>query len=116
VTLIATGSEVHVALAAREQLAGYGIRAAVISMPSMELFEQQSEARREVLLGSAPRIAIEAAAPFGWTRYVASEADVIGMRSFGASAPIADLYSRFGITADAVTARVLARHEIDQAA
>src|SRR5262249_42638648 len=115
-TLIATGAEVHLALAAREQLVGHRIRAAVVSMPSMGLFERQPEASPDRLLGRAPRIAVEAASPFGWTRYVASEADVIGMRSFGASAPAADLFERFGITAQAVVERVLARVAMEEAA
>ena len=65
--------------------------------PSMELFERQPEAWRSSVLGTALRIAIEAASPWGWTRYVASEADVVGMRGFGASAPIGDLYEQFEI-------------------
>ena len=70
-----------------------------------ELFDAQPEAYRAEILGSAPRIAVEAAGKFGWTRYVASEDDVVGMTGFGASAPIERLYSEFGITADAIAAR-----------
>jgi transketolase len=109
VTILATGSEVHLALAARDLLEKEGIAAAVVSMPSWELFEAQDEGYRAAVLGSAPRVAVEAASPFGWTRYVASEADVVGMRSFGASAPAKDLYQHFGITAEAVAERARAR-------
>jgi transketolase len=116
VTIIATGSEVHVAIAARELLAAEGMRVAVASMPSMELFEAQPDSWRDRVLGTAPRIAVEAASPFGWTRYVAHERDVVGMRSFGASAPAADLYAHFGITAAAVAARARALVGLRQAA
>ena len=109
VTILATGSEVQIALEARERLAGEGIRAAVVSLPCFELFERQDPAWRSRVLGRAPRIAVEAAVPFGWMRYVASEEDVIGMRSFGASAPWKDLYAHFGITAEAVAARARQR-------
>ncbi len=104
-TLLATGSEVGTALAARDLLQAKGKAVAVVSMPSFELFEEQDAAYRASVLGSAPRLAVEAAVPFGWTRYVASEAHVVGMTSFGASAPASDLFRHFGITAEAVTAR-----------
>ncbi|MFO1069370.1 MAG: transketolase [Geminicoccaceae bacterium] len=107
-TILATGSEVAIAMKARAELAEAGIRAAVVSMPSWELFERQDGAYRTSVLGTAPRVAVEAASPFGWTRYVASEQDVIGMTSFGASAPIDALYQHFGITAGHVAARVRA--------
>ncbi len=109
VTLLATGSEVAIALEARDRLAREGIRAAVVSLPCFELFDRQPEAYRAAVLGSAPRIAVEAAVPFGWTRYVASEADVVGTRSFGASAPYKDLYAHFGITAEAVAEKAKAK-------
>ena len=105
VTLLATGSEVHLALAAAEQLAGTAVEAAVASMPSWELFERQDPAYRAAVLGDAPRVAVEAASPFGWTRYVASEADVVCMRGFGASGPFKQLYQHFGITAEHVAER-----------
>ncbi|WP_332908347.1 transketolase-like TK C-terminal-containing protein, partial [Paracoccus yeei] len=104
-TLLATGTEVALAVEAATELAGQGIRAAVVSMPSWELFEEQSRDYRRAVLGDAPRIAVEAASTFGWTRYVASDADVIGMRGFGASAPAPVLYEQFGITAAAIVAR-----------
>ncbi|TBN41165.1 transketolase [Paracoccus subflavus] len=108
VTLIATGTEVALAVQAAEALHGDGLNVAVVSMPSWELFEAQSDDYRQATLGDAPRIAVEAAGKFGWTRYVASEDDVIGMTGFGASAPIDRLYREFGITAEAIVARAKA--------
>ena len=105
VTILATGSEVHLALEAAAALKDEGIAAAVVSIPCFERFEEQDEAYREAVLGTAPRIAVEAATPFGWTRYVASETDVIGMRTFGASGPAGDVFRRFGITVDAIVAK-----------
>lgn len=105
-TILATGSEVSIAMAAREALAGEGIDAAVVSLPSWELFDEQPADYRHEVLGAAPRVAVEAAAPFGWTRYVASEDEVVGMRGFGASAPAPVLYEHFGITAAAVAAKL----------
>ncbi len=103
-TILATGSEVAIALEARERLQARGVPTAVVSLPCFELFEEQDAAWRAAVLGSAPRIAIEAASPFGWTRYVDSEQDVVAVRGFGASAPAADLYRHFGINADALLA------------
>ncbi|MCO6363650.1 transketolase [Paracoccus sp. 08] len=105
VTLIATGTEVAIAVEAAETLAAEGMAVAVVSMPSWELFEAQDADYRAQVLGTAPRIAVEAAGKFGWTRYVASEDDVIGMTGFGASAPIDRLYQEFGITPEAIIAR-----------
>jgi transketolase len=109
VTLLATGSEVEIALDARTRLEAEGIGCAVVSMPCQELFERQGGAYRQEVLGGGLRIAIEAASPFGWTRYVASEEDVVGMTGFGASAPIEDLYPHFGLTAERVVERVRRR-------
>ncbi|MFZ1427722.1 MAG: transketolase C-terminal domain-containing protein, partial [Geminicoccaceae bacterium] len=108
VTILGTGSEVHIALAAGKLLAAEGINAAVVSMPSWELFDRQDPAYRASVLGDAPRVAVEAASPFGWTRYVASEADVVGMTSFGASGPIKELYEHFGLTAENVARKARA--------
>ena len=102
VTILATGSEVEIAVAAAEKLAGEGVKAAVVSLPCWELFAKQPKAYRDTVLGQAPRIAVEAASPFGWTRFVEDEDDVIGMTGFGASAPGGDLYKHFGITAEKV--------------
>jgi transketolase len=102
VTFLATGSEVEIALAAREALAGDGIAARVVSMPCWALFEEQSETYRVKTLGPGTvRIAIEAAASFGWERYIGENGRFIGMHGFGASAPAKDLYKHFGITPDA---------------
>ena len=109
-TLLATGSEVHLALDARDALEKEGIGTNVVSMPCWQLFEQQSGSyRRKVMGKSAVRVAVEAAAPFGWERYVGAEGAVIGMTGFGASAPGAHLFEHFGITADAVVEAVKAR-------
>jgi len=109
VTLLATGSEVGLAMAARDLLKQQGVAAAVVSMPCWELFDAQDAAYRRTVLGSAPRIAVEAASPFGWERYVGSEGAVIGMTGFGASAPAEDLFRHFGITAEKVVEAALAR-------
>lgn len=102
-TLLATGSEVNLALEAAHRLrSGYDLRVAVVSMPSWELFEQQPDSYRAEVLGDAPRIGIEAAARLGWDRWVGETGRFIGMNGFGASAPAADLYRHFGITAEAV--------------
>jgi len=109
VTLLATGSEVAIALGARKRLQAYGVGAAVVSMPCFELFERQDRTYRKEVLGSVLRIAIEAGSPFGWTRYVRHESDVIGMRGFGASGPAEALYQHFGITAERVVEAVRKR-------
>lgn len=108
ITLLATGTEVSLALDAADRLAQDGVRAAVVSMPSWELFEAQSKAYRHATLGDAPRIAVEAASKFGWTRYVDSDDDVIGLTGFGASAPAEVLYEKFCITVEAIYARAMA--------
>ncbi|SLN62647.1 Transketolase 2 [Aquimixticola soesokkakensis] len=108
VTLLATGTEVALAVEAAHALSEQGLSVAVVSMPCWELFEAQEAAYRAQVLGVAPRLAVEAAGKFGWTRYVASEADVIGMDSFGASGPIEALYAHFGLTKEAIVARAQA--------
>jgi len=105
-TILASGSEVEIALAARDALQGDGIPTAVVSMPCWELFDAQDAAYRAEVLGDAPRVAVEAGVPFGWSRYGVDEEKVVGMRSFGASAPAPQVYEHFGITADAVAERV----------
>ena len=102
VTLIATGSEVEIAVDAQAKLKADGINAAVVSLPSWELFDAQSPEYRKDVLGSAPRVAIEALSVFGWEKYVGDNGKVIGMHGFGASAPAPVLYEHFGITADAL--------------
>jgi transketolase len=99
VTLIATGSEVGLASEAATLLAKDGIRAAVVSLPSFELFRRQPEAYRMEVLGSAPRIGIEAAVAQGWHEWLRHKDRFIGMSGFGASAPAPKLFEHFGITA-----------------
>jgi transketolase len=107
-TLLATGSEVQIAKAAAEELfAGHGLRAAVVSMPCWELFEAQSAEYRAQVLGTAPRVAVEAAARLGWDRWIGERGAFVGMKSFGASAPAEALYAHFGITAEAVAEAAL---------
>ncbi len=109
VTLLATGSEVSLAVEARARLQAFGVGCAVVSMPCWELFEQQDLTYRKEVLGAGLRIAVEAAAPFGWTRYVRREEDVIGMTGFGASAPAEELYRHFGITSERIVELVRKR-------
>jgi transketolase len=102
VTLLATGSEVSLAAAARATLAERGIRAALVSMPCWELFEAQAPDYRARVLGTAPRLVIEAGSSFGWERHIGGSGAFVGMRSFGASAPAEDLFRHFGITSEAI--------------
>ena len=102
VTLLATGSEVSIATESAKALRANGKRVAVVSMPSWDLFEAQPADYRAKVLGSAPRIAIEAGARLGWDRWIGEQGVFIGMNGFGASAPAPDLYRHFGITAQAV--------------
>jgi transketolase len=102
ITLLATGSEVSVAMAARDALARDQIGAAVVSMPCWELFEAQPPAYRDAVLGSAPRIAVEAAVQFGWERWLGPRGAFIGMTGYGASAPGEALFPHFGITPEKV--------------
>jgi transketolase len=111
--LIATGSEVEIALAAKVLLERKGIGTRVVSMPCWELFAAQDEKYRKSVLPSGPvRVAVEAASEFGWDRWLCGErgsekkAGFVGMTGFGASGPIEALYPHFGITADAVAAKV----------
>jgi transketolase len=110
VTLIATGSEIEIALKARDLLQAQGVGARVVSMPSWELFEEQTENYRNAVIDQGTiRVAIEAASPMGWERYIGSNGAFIGMHSFGASAPYKELYQHFGITAEAAADAALAR-------
>jgi transketolase len=104
VTILATGSEVQLALAAALALDAEGIPAAAVSMPSWELFRRQPRDYRRAVLGEAPRIAVEAGVRFGWDEWIGPDGAFIGMAGFGASAPAGALYEHFGITAENVTA------------
>jgi transketolase len=107
VTLIATGSELSIALAAAKLLAKDGVRAAVVSAPCFELFRQQSREYRTAVLGRVPRIGIEAAVEGDWAGWLGDSGEFVGMSGFGASAPAETLYREFGITADAVATAAL---------
>ena len=102
VTLLATGSEVAVAMDARAALAASGIRAAVVSMPCWELFEKQDAAYQNAVLGTAPRVGVEAAVRHGWDRWLGPKSAFVGMHGFGASGPIETVYPHFGFTAEKV--------------
>ena len=108
-TLIASGSEVAVAMAARALLAASGIAAAVVSMPAWDLFARADAATRAAVLGGAPRFGIEAACGFGWERWLGEGGVFIGMAGFGASGSAADLFRHFGITPEAVATAVRRR-------
>jgi transketolase len=104
VVLMGSGSEVHLAVAARDQLAAQGIAARVVSLPSWELFEQQPQAYRDSVLPPEvkARVAIEAGVPLGWERFTGDGGAIIAIDRFGASAPYKTIYQKLGLTADAV--------------
>ena len=104
--LIGTGSEVQLCLDAAAKLAGDGVHARVVSMPSWDLFEEQDAAYRESVLPAAvtARVACEAACGFGWERWLGSRGLFVGMKGFGASGPAPKLYEHFGITTDGIVA------------
>ncbi|HTZ81455.1 MAG TPA: transketolase C-terminal domain-containing protein, partial [Stellaceae bacterium] len=114
VILIGTGSEVSICVAAAEQLASTGVPARIVSMPSWELFEQQDASYRALVLPEdiTARVAVEQAAVIGWERYVGRHGAVVGMHTFGASAPLKSLLTRFGFTPDRVVEA--AREQIAQ--
>ncbi|KAA5604615.1 transketolase [Roseospira marina] len=110
VTLLATGSEVTIAMDARAALQAEGIPTAVVSMPCWELFAKQDQSYRDRVLGPGTvRVAVEAAGGLGWERWLGEAGTFIGMEGFGASGPAPDLYLHFGITAEAVTAAAKAK-------
>ena len=104
VILMATGSEVPLVMQARDTLAGEGIKARVVSMPSWDLFEQQDQAYRDSVIPNAvrARVAVEMASPLGWDRYAGVDGKIISMHGFGASAPAAALAAKFGFSADKI--------------
>ncbi|MCB1519675.1 MAG: transketolase [Hyphomicrobiaceae bacterium] len=104
VTLIASGSEVGLAANAADALAASGIKAAVVSLPSFELFRCEDKATREAVLGDAPRIAIEAGIEFGWRQWLRPDDVFVGLEGFGASAPAPALFEHFGLTPSHVAA------------
>jgi transketolase len=108
--LIATGSEVSLILQAQQKLKDLGIAARVVSMPSWELFELQDDNYKQRVLpkGLKKRLAVEAASPMGWHKYVTDEGDMLGMVRFGESAPAKDLSKEFGFTVENVVNRAKA--------
>jgi len=106
VILIGTGSEVGLCVAAQEKLAAENIKARVVSIPSWELFEEQDAAYKESVLPAAvaARVSVEMASKFGWERHVGQKGKIIGMHTFGASAPLKDLLKEFGFTVENVVA------------
>jgi transketolase len=107
--IIASGSEVDVALKAQSELASEGVATRVVSMPSMELFAGQSaEYRASVLPSGVRRVAVEAAHPMSWHRWVGPDGAIVGIETFGASAPYQRIYQEYGITPEAVVAAVKA--------
>jgi transketolase len=108
--IVATGSEVSLALDAQQMLAAEGIATRVVSMPSTSVFDRQEASYQDAVLASAlPAVAVEAAHPDFWRKYVGRTGAVVGIATFGESAPAKDLYKHFGITADAVAQAVRAR-------
>jgi transketolase len=110
VTIFASGTEVSVALAARDALQAEGIGTRVVSTPCWELFAAQPAKYRAEVIGKSPvRVAVEAAVGFGWERFIGEDGAFVGMTGFGASAPADRLYKEFGITAEAVVAAAKAK-------
>jgi transketolase len=111
VSLFASGSEVEIAVAARKLLAEKGVRARVVSVPSLELLLAQDEATQAKIIGDAPiRIAVEAGVRFGWDAVIGHDGGFVGMSTFGASGPYKDVYKHFGITPEAVAEAAFQRH------
>ena len=115
VILIGTGSEVSLCVAAYEQLKSEGMKARIVSMPSWELFEQQEQAYRDQVLPPTvtARVAVEQASTFGWAHYVGPTGAIVGMTTFGASAPLKVLQKEFGFTKERVIEA--ARQQLSQA-
>ena len=111
---MATGSEVGLVVAAYEQLVAEGVKARVVSLPSWEIFEHQSDEYKESVLPSSvtARVAAEQASRFGWRRYTTNNDQIIAMKTFGASAPLKELTKKFGFTVENVVAT--AKHEIQK--
>jgi transketolase len=111
VILIGTGSEVSLCVAAHARLVADGVRSRVVSLPSWELFDEQPAAYRESVLPAAvsARVAVEQASALGWEHYVGATGRVIGMKTFGASAPLKELQHKFGFEPDAIVAAARAQ-------
>jgi transketolase len=111
VLLLATGSEVQLCVGAYEQLKAAGVKARVVSMPSWEIFEHQPAEYREKVIPAAvkARVAVEQASTFGWNQYVGTTGSIVGMKTFGASAPLKELQKKFGFTVEQVVAAAKAQ-------
>jgi transketolase len=107
IVLIGTGSEVSLCVEAAAELRSGGVAVRVVSMPCVDRFAELARDEQEAVIGRAgtPRIAVEAASPIGWDRFIGERGAMIGMHTFGASAPAADVYKHFGITTEAIVAR-----------
>lgn len=105
-TILATGTEVSLAVEAQKRLRADGVEVSVVSMPCCELFDAQPEEYKRSILGKAPRIAVEAAAVYGWEKYTGSSENVIGLSGFGASGKGEDVYKHFGITVEHIVEKV----------
>ncbi|WP_299752852.1 transketolase [uncultured Boseongicola sp.] len=116
VTLVATGSEVSLALQTKALLDQKSVDAAVVSLPCWECFDNQDAAYRDVVLGDAPRFAIEAASPMGWGRYVGSEENMYGVQGFGISGPGPEVYAEMGLTPEVLAKKIADRLGEPQAA
>jgi transketolase len=116
VILIATGSEVSLALAAHEELTAEGVRSRVVSLPCWELFDRQDKAYRDEVLPPRvrARVSVEEASTLGWDRWIGPEGAMVGMHTFGSSAPLKDVMNEFGFTPDKVAEA--ARGAIERAA
>lgn len=112
--MLGTGSELSLCLGAYDKLVAGGVKARVVSIPSWELFEHQSQEYKDKVIPPTvkARVAVEQAARFGWQRYASSTDAIVGMKSFGASAPLKELTKKFGFTVDAVVAT--AKQEIER--
>jgi len=106
-TILATGSEVAIALEAKKLAETKGLAVRVVSMPCWELFEEQSAEYKASVLGTTARFAIEAASPMGWARYVGSDENVLGISTFGASGKYEQLYKHFGLTAEKIVEKIV---------
>jgi transketolase len=114
VILIGTGSELGLAMEAADELSGHGVEARVVSMPCMENFDEQDDSYRDSVLPPSvrARVAVEAASPFGWDRWIGPDGAFVGMTTFGESGPAKEVYAHFGITAERVVE--LAREAVDR--
>lgn len=108
-TIVATGSEVQIAMKAKAILGEKGVSVAVVSMPSWDLFDRQDKAYREKVLGTAPVFAVEAGAKLGWERYTRDSGNIVALETFGISAPPPQVYEELGLTPEKVAEKVMGK-------